>query len=564
MLDKKENYIKWGIVVFIVLFSIFLFYLNHLYGYLPGDDYIFQLKIPDEGIWGSEKINSLADLIESQINFYNNYHYRVINHTLLQLILLCPQWFFDILNTIVFLLLPCAVLSTNSKNQTQDYLKKYTALLCFIWIFHFSLGWCYWPVTGALNYTWLLIPQLMHVVHLIRHIEGDQKPGLLLGLTLFNCMANENVCVVLLCLTLFAVYKHPRNRTLWLSLLIILLGGVFMLLSPSIDKRLATQGHRAAGFISHAMEYSKRSIYYLLRYGIIILLFYTVKKAKVINDLKAKLLIGSILLANGIMIIVPLFEPRSAVFGFFLLMCLVAYFVKDAKVINWILCLLMLLSCITFLFRVQPFQELRDRVVANETLLKRNVGSDTLILNNFCDKTQRNYLLCHEINSDPTYFDNKSLSAYYSIKNIKLNDKYEDHAKRDSMFNLIVTDEKALKDFSKKAEGDFIIYHKGQMGGLEIVVENQIESSPFYIYRGIRNELGLHALYRFLPAKIQVYFSDYLEDTTYRQQENIKFKGQTYNYRFIPDIDRYKSITIGTYSFEDHSTYGKLQEINLD
>ena len=165
---------KWVLYAICAIFAIYILYLNIISPFLTGDDLIFQLKIPDNAVIGSERISSISDLIESQINFYKNYHYRVINHTVLQVILLLPPILFDILNTCVFFLLPWVILKISKDLTPIQYLTRYVLLLLFIWVFHFSLGWCYFPVTGALNYTWMLIPQLWFIALILQYREGTQ------------------------------------------------------------------------------------------------------------------------------------------------------------------------------------------------------------------------------------------------------------------------------------------------------------------------------------------------------------------------------------------------------
>jgi len=115
------TYTKWGIAAATALFSIFLFYLNRIYPYFPGDDAVFQLIIPENGIIGTEKIRSLGDLIESQYNFYFNYHYRILNHFILQGLLALPPIIFDFLNVLVFLLLPICVLKISKLKADPQY-----------------------------------------------------------------------------------------------------------------------------------------------------------------------------------------------------------------------------------------------------------------------------------------------------------------------------------------------------------------------------------------------------------------------------------------------------------
>ena len=210
--ERQKTYNKWSLGLVMVLSSIFLLYLNILVPYLPGDDHIFQLKFPDQGIIGHQRISSLSDLWQSQINFYCNYHYRVLNHTLLQILLMLPTWVFDLLNVVVILLLPACILP--SRRKTIDYPSKYLFILFFLWVFHFDLGRCYFLTTGALNYTWLLIPQLFYIGLLLRYLREDNysSPWLVV-LALLNFNSNENVQIVLFVLSLYCLlYTSPSPR----------------------------------------------------------------------------------------------------------------------------------------------------------------------------------------------------------------------------------------------------------------------------------------------------------------------------------------------------------------
>lgn len=550
----------------IVLFSIFVFYLNRLYPYFSGDDFIFQLKIPDDGIIGSERIQSLGDLIQSQINFYKNYHYRVINHTVLQVILLFPNWVFDLLNTLILLLFPWVILKSRSDLEKTEYWKWFLAILLYIWCFHFSLGWCYWPVTGALNYTWMLITQLWYIILLLEYRKGIEKNGLLVGLAFLNCMVNENAAVALLLTTLFIAWETRKNKslTLWICAGIIGLGGLFMLLSPSIGWRMSTQGHREAGLISHLIEYGRRTGYYLLRYSPALILLILAKHRKIKLDGNAKYILFTFLVATGIMVGIPLFEPRSAVFGFFLILLLVVYLMKGEIFPNTVLFFLLGLSLVLAITRTPEFRKQNKRNLINEELLEANRGADEVLLNKYCDNIQRGYLLCHEISEDPKYFDNLTLAAFYTIKEVKLASEEVDINRRHVVFQELRSDPNYITSYKKKLlENGEAIYYKSDGDKLDLLLVSE-NPEPFFIIRGSRKNYLKHWLSSLIPEKLRLYFLDYLEDTTKRSQESIVIYGKRLCYDVIDNYRSYNYLLISEYSFEDHAPVGKIARLELE
>ncbi len=567
--EKYNDKIKWGIGVIILLFSIFLFYLNTLYPFFSGDDFIFQLQIPEDGIIGHEKIESLSDLVRSQINFYKNYHYRVINHTLLQAVLLFPAWVFDLLNTLVFLALPWVLLKTNTALSKSAYLPTYLLVLLFIWIFHLNLGWCYFPVTGALNYTWMLVTQLWYIALLVNYAE--KKPGtlILILLAFMNSMANENVCIVLFLLTVYtAIAQRKKNSwVLYVCLLIIILGGVFMLSSPSIPKRLATQGHREAGLISHLLEYGRRVSYYFFRYGsvLFLLLAYKLKPYTRLASKKTWLLLACLLAATGSMIIVPLFEPRSAVFGFFLAIMVILSMCTNSALRLPVLYSFVVVGVLVGVQRLPEFLVQYDRHAVNDRVLEAQRGKEEALLQRYCDNIYRDYILCHEISEDPAYFDNLTLAAFYDIDEVKLAPQLVDIERRRIVFDSLSVNERYLQLFNKShwpTQGH--IYTQSSEEGLDLIVSSEKQYEAFYIIRGCRRGLNKHKLYNLLPLRWRMFFLDFLEDTTKRSQESLLIGGKRYHYDLIENDHSYDYLLISEYSFEDHAPVGKIMRLDLD
>ncbi len=565
---KSVDRFKYILYIIIAAFAVYIFWLNIISPFLTGDDLIFQLKIPADGVIGTERIHSLSDLIESQINFYKNYHYRVINHTVLQFILLLPPIVFDILNTCVFFLLPWVILKINKDQTPLQYLIKYVVILLFIWVFHFSLGWCYFPATGALNYTWMLIPQLWYIALILEYREGALHRWSLIWLALANSMANENVCVSLFLLTIWILWetRHRKDSTLYICLFIMAIGGLFMLSSPSIGKRLATQGHRDAGLVQHVLEYGRRVIYYFIRYSPILLLLLIGGRQRIKIHSKEILLFAVIMIATGVMIIVPLFEPRSAVFGFFVLLMLVVSLINKINVRPITIALLVVISSYLCVARAPAFLSLKAKHDLNHNILNSNKGADKVSLHKYCDVTSHDYILCHEISEDVNYFDNKTVAAFYNIDEVTLKEEYVLDLQRKQVYNDIMSDNHYLNNYkSIDIDQSAKLFYRKNSDDLDLVIRRISEGtdSTFYIFRAHRTGLLKHHLALLLPLSIQLYFLDYVEDLTERSQEKLYHDSYSYNYNYIANASQYRYILITKYSFEKHSAEGNILKLEL-
>ncbi len=559
---------KWLVILGTSVFAIFLFYLNILYAYYPGDDLIFSMKIPNNGIIGDEPIDSISDLIESQYNFYNNYHYRVFNHTLLQILLALPPIIFNVLNVVVFLCLPWPILRILRGEASKDIWFKYFVLLLLIWIFHLDLGWSYFLATGSLNYTWMLIPQLWYLGSLILYLEGkDTSKGGMIFLAITNALANENACVMLFTCTLLVIlFSRGRdNRFLWWILFIMILGGVFMLLSPSMAKRLATQGHMDGGLLAHAKEFTIRTVYYFFRYLPLLSIFLFAKGNLIVKQHRHLVLVVAFLAATFSMILAPLFEPRSAVLGFFLLIMLFVSITKGTWK-RWPAIIVTALALLTCMLRLPRFMEQADRYAVNQNILEKNRGSkDVVYLKPYCNNSRLDYLLCFENSADTSGFYNKSAAAYYDIEGIALADEFVNRIRRSSFFNKLKSDEKSLQNFHREKFLDLtVVFHKKSAAGIDIIIETIDDEEPFFIVRGADTHSLKHKLSSILPQDIKTSFLDFLEEGGVRQQEVLRYENRTYNYFFVPNYKQYDYLLISEYDFGQHAPVGMMYRIDLE
>ena len=527
----------------IALGSIFLFYLNILVPYLPGDDHIFQLKIPDEGIIGTNSISSLADLWESQGNFYNNYHYRVLNHTVLQVLLLLPTWVFDLMNVVVFMSFPAFLLPRI--RATADYLHKYAFVLFFLWVFHFDLGRCYFLTTGSLNYSWLLIPQLLYVGILLRYLSGkDYHSPWLIGLALLNFNSNENVQIVLFVLSLYALYR-TRHKSLLFSTLILLAGGLFMLFSPSIGTRLAEQGFRSGGMAAHLIEYIKRAVFFGLQYWpVVVLAVMAAWRGWQPKKEVTMVLLGGAFLSIFVMVGIPLFEPRSAVFGFFLVLMWLAYSTKAESLPMSLVIGMISLGILVSVIRLPAYQTQRAKHNLNEKLLQST--QNDIYLEPYCDQVQRSYLLCYPLSDDPAFVDNRSLAAVYNKSSVQ-------QRKR-----ILPTYNRA----DLKTVANNFLYAK-QDNRMNVFVNSDQVSNNYYIIRGSRRGLNSHRIYNLLPNRWRLFFLDYLEDVTSSEQRYATIEGQRYPFLEIRDYKLYDYVLISAYDINLHDRVGEVVRLDL-
>ena len=241
---SSDKIYKWGIRLLIVVFSIFVLYLNVLSPYMPGDDYMFMMKVPADGSVGTDYIGSLSDFITSQCNIYQTVHYRILAHTILQIVLLMPSGVFDVLNAVVFLWMGW-LLIPRERVSGKWYL--FVFVLLFLFVFHPDLANAYFWTTGAVNYSWTLIPLLYYLRALVSFIDyGKEGKSLLLLSPLVAC-TNENALIAVFVVTgalLVKEYfsKKKLNKTLLLTCGVLLVGGLLMIFAPSASARLSREG----------------------------------------------------------------------------------------------------------------------------------------------------------------------------------------------------------------------------------------------------------------------------------------------------------------------------------
>lgn len=575
LIAQKNKYINKGIAVFILLFSFFICLLNYYMPLLPGDDYLYHLCFPGEGHIGDKPISNFIEYFDSQKNHYLNYNYRIAPHAILQLVFLLPNIVFDLLNTLVFMVLPLLILRPFREKVGDNYIISYFIVLLFLWCFHFDLGRAYFWTSGSLNYTWMLVPQLIFLNYLIgkhRDRKTSEPYWLILMSVNATALSNENVCFGLFLFSAAIYFKRNRiklnDKGFLLTICILLIGGLIMLFAPSLTGRLSYQGFAFESFEFRFMEYFRRVVYYGFRYSLVFIILILFIGKKKLNQ-TSKMLFSLILLTILVMFFAPLFEPRSAIFGFILSIMMALSSIEHFERINNVgLVALVGLSVYLLFSRIPDFQALAVRAEKNLTTLETRRGSnDIVFLDKYCSSSKSECLVCDEISDDPRYIDNEPLAAYYGINEIRLKPAYS---------HVLWYDDFAQDSFSFEGfrtlnvvtplKDDILlrnIYVKDSSSQLRIVYEfegKQLPEDYIFILRGMP-ESGVKKFFiKFLPLNIQLYFLDYLE-----HQAPFKEKGMfTYGYNHVFNPNEYEYYVSSLYSVNNHAPVGKSFILDVD
>ena len=149
---NESKIIFYGICVVIFTFAITL---NHYTPYLA-DDFTYM-----QSFLTKDSIRTIADLLASMKIHYFCMNGRTIAHTFDQILMLTPKFIFNIINSLMFVLLFVLINKLASK-KTNNIL--HIGSFCMFMIFVKAFGQtCLWQ-TGACNYLWSFVFALSFIL----------------------------------------------------------------------------------------------------------------------------------------------------------------------------------------------------------------------------------------------------------------------------------------------------------------------------------------------------------------------------------------------------------------
>ena len=194
-----------------------------------------------------ERVGSFADIIQSQISHYFTWGGRVLSHTIIQFFLWIGKPYFNIANTVVFILLILVII-----NLANTWLK--ISRFALVWIFvclHLVSAWSvntmFW-LTGSCNYMWMAFFQLFFLTPYVKALRsreaGDSALNvvIMVVLGLLAGWSNEVGALVTIFLTTLMIFMCRRRGIFrpWMvvGLVVLTVSCVFMILAPGNFARL--------------------------------------------------------------------------------------------------------------------------------------------------------------------------------------------------------------------------------------------------------------------------------------------------------------------------------------
>jgi len=554
--------LKEGIIL--LVFTIMLINLNVNIPLMPGDDFIYSLKFEEQEYPGVEPIKSIRDYIGSQINHYNTYNNRIVPHAVLQALLLLPPLVFDILNTIVFLLIPLLLLRPFDHLQMSAKRKLYIYSLSLICLFHPAFGNAYLWTTGAVNYSWSLIPQIYFVGSLYRLYSKTSplkaKDALA---SLFIAGSNEHVLLALALFTLLTsvvLYKQKRKLDSWLfvSLIIMCIGGVIMLLSPALLERFNSSGKEELIFGKLAFENLGRAVVYMFAIITTAVLLVTYSKTK---NYKGVLFFASMIgLSLLIMIFTPLFEPRAAVFPYFIsFMFVYSIITQETQKSQVLLYLLLTLSVYSLMCRNIKAKQLYNKMNVLESQINRAEANDTVYTTRLCVQSFAPAIPCLEISQNPNDLQNVSVSRYFNRAAIvkqsperywdKDNDGFVDQASKELSIGSRIRHE-----INEHGSVDSLYYYyKDDKLALLVRAPGENPGANYRIIARAHRKSIEHYIIDWIPLKYKLYFLDFIEEDSAWSPLN----EQGYYAIEMDKPELYDYLVFSLYNKEDHRAFGE-------
>lgn len=275
----KKSSKKYFVELFVVLFAALLFFLLNKYTPLSfKDDLEYSFSYAT-----GERMNTVTEVIASQIEHYNVKNGRFLVHTIDQLLLMCGKQIFNVVNTIVFVLFIYLVCyhGVGENPIKHPYILLYSFSIFFILtpIFAENFLW----VSGACNYLFGFTIVLLYMLPYRYALEhSHQKHNLLteilklVGMTVFgiiagNTMENAALAMIVAVIGYLVIYRIRGIKYYsWMFAPGVALGLLTLLLSPGEMHRIDKAG--SLSITTMLSSFLRTSIAFVVHFYILIII----------------------------------------------------------------------------------------------------------------------------------------------------------------------------------------------------------------------------------------------------------------------------------------------------
>jgi len=284
-----------------------------------------------------EKCSSFADIIQSQIWHYFNWGGRVINHALLQAVILTGEFGADILNIVATVILGAMICLVAGNKNPILFLLSEAMIVSFNASIHFSMYW----QSGSVNYLYSTSWILLYVFFIINAMKEDTKKikGIeifIIPLGLAAGWSTENMGPACFVLTVFAMiisYVKKKKIPVYLfeGSLTTLLGSILLITAPgNFVRNLYVEKTSFIQMLSNRFDNISLSVCdFLFPVLLFASIAFCIETFAIRSfNIRSAALLGFAAVAEGAMFLSPAY-PQRASFG---IMCiLISYIITVLK-----------------------------------------------------------------------------------------------------------------------------------------------------------------------------------------------------------------------------------------
>lgn len=435
--DNKIARILFLIIILLVLVGIYN--LNH-HTTLIVDDYNYSFS-------GGKKTESVVDIIVNQYHHYFNWGGRVVVHFFAQLFLMVDKQYFDVFNTIAYVLL-VMVIYLHAVGKFKLYPSLLIIINCFFFLSMPAFGQVFLWLTGACNYLW---GPLFALAYLLPYrFQAEKEESLIANkfcgfvyafLGICAGWTNENIGITLsILIGVFSlVYYFQYNRVhFWMKCAFIgsLIGAFMLIVAPGNFVRLGviaagSSSGKAVHLIRNLFNITKMLIqpqFLLGPLSIVSILFVTVSKSEKLKYSYIYLL--GMILSMYAMVAAPFFADRAkAGTLYFAVITLCSLYVQlDFKNINFKKVTAICISTFTILtlfnYRIanrdiRAYEQRNKAKIAHVLSEKLRGNTNVVISRNYPGTKYCAAWGLEDISKNVKHWTNTGFARYFGLNSVK-------------------------------------------------------------------------------------------------------------------------------------------------
>lgn len=192
------------------------------------------------------RITSILDIIPSMAAHAQTMNGRLVAHSVAQFFLMLPDWIFDIVNSLMFIL-PIPLIARISLGKGKQNNILHVAIFCAMWVYELAFGQVNLWLDGACNYLWNIGLGMLFIVPFVDYYMFDGQtekfssllsvPFLILSFIMGSWGESGSAAFIFVAAALTVlgcVWQHKKLRPIHLAgILLAVAGYITIYLAPA-------------------------------------------------------------------------------------------------------------------------------------------------------------------------------------------------------------------------------------------------------------------------------------------------------------------------------------------